>query len=114
MTASFIQVTENGDAITKYKGRVRREDDELRFQYRIKFEVRQDTLMKMPIKKIEMWKCNSREKLGNEMKIWKVIGIGIKNRLEKSPREKVRRRRKVNKVELCSPCLLEGEEPEKE
>lgn len=42
MTASFIQVTENGDAIRKYEGRVRREDDELRFQYRIKFEVRQD------------------------------------------------------------------------
>lgn len=38
--------------------------------------------MKMPIKKIEMWECSSREKLGNEMKIWKVIGIGIKNRLK--------------------------------
>lgn len=87
MTAGFIQVTENSDAIRKGDGGVRREDDELRFQYCIKFEVRQNILMKTSIRKFEMWEYSSREKLGNEMKIWEVIGIDIKkitskNRLE--------------------------------
>ena len=81
MTTSFIQVTENDDVLRKGEGRVRREDDELRFQYHVKFEVRQDILMKTSIKKFEMWECSSRENLGNEMKIWEVTGIGIKKYL---------------------------------
>lgn len=77
MTASFIQVTEDDDAIRTCEGGVRWEDDELRFQYSIKFDVRQDILMKTSTKNFETWDCSSRDRLGNEMKIWEVIDIGL-------------------------------------
>lgn len=56
---------------------MRWEHDELRFQYSIKFDVRQAILMKMSIKNFETWECSSRERLGNEVRIWEVIDIGI-------------------------------------
>lgn len=50
----FYPVTENGDALSNDEGGVRREDDELRFQYHVKLDVRQDILKKTSIKKFEI------------------------------------------------------------
>lgn len=73
----------------------------MRFQYSIKFEVRQDVLVKMPTKTFEMWEKSSRERLGYEMKILEVIDITIlkffsKNRFKIFKEESKKKKKKTS------------------